>query len=461
MATGIDLTGLTLNPIEVQDIKDFIIERVFERPEFAQIHGRFETGIQMQTQIVFASQFGKTGLKKAAACTRQTSSPESTLTQKYWNPVGIEDTLVVCAAELNGLFKAYFSKIQEYRDLYDITGSDLEIFYAILLEESMVQTIWRAAWFGDTTVAVSSEVQASVTCVDNPLLVITAVPAGTYGNGITFEISDVAAGAASITVVGTHLDVKLTGVAKTITDLQALIAATPAAAALITASGAGATVLIVETPLVTTVGGTDTPGLASAADVKFYDYFDGLWEQIFDAVTALTIERVTITENATISSKAAQLALSAGAAVAYFKSIKNAADSRLRSNPDAQLLVSRELYDNYVEYLEDKGVVYDINILQDGLQSVKWSGYDVVNMETIWDLSSREDFENNTDGLAYYLPHRIVFTVPNNIPLGTLNENDFTELEQWYNQDERQNKTAFGFTLDSKELEEYMIVVGY
>jgi len=461
MATGVDLSGLTLEPIEVQEIKDFIIERVFERPEFKQIHGSFQTGIKMQSQIVFASQFSKTGLKKAAACTRQTSSPESTLTEKYWNPVGIEDTLIVCAAELDGLFKAYFGKIQKYRDLYDITGTDLEIFYAILLEETMVQTIWRAAWFGNTSVAVASETNASVTCVDNPLLIVNAVATGAAGNGITFEISDVAAGAAAITVTGTAIDVELTAGAKTITDLAALIAATPAAAALITVAGAGATTLIVEAPAVTTIGGVDVPGLASAADVKFYDYFDGLWEQIFDAVTATTIERIAITENSVFTSKSAQLALADGAAVAYFKSIKNASDSRLRSNPNAQLLVSREMYDNYVEYLESKGIVYDINIVQDGLQSVKWSGYDVVNMETIWDLSSREDFENNSAGISYYLPHRIVFTVPENIPLGTLNENDFNELEQWYNQDERQNKTAYGFTLDSKELEEYMIVVAY
>lgn len=461
MATGIDLSGLTLEAIEVQEIKDFIIERVFERPEFQQIHGRFETGIQMKTQIVFASQFGKTGLKKAAACTRQTSSPESTLTQKYWEPVGIEDTLIVCAAELDGLFKAYYSKVQSYRDLYDITGSDLEIFYAILLEETMVQTIWRAAWFGDTAVAISSETQAAVTCVDNPLLVITAVPAGSYGNGITFEISDVAAGAAAITVVGTHLDVELTGAAKTITDLIALIATVPAAAALITASGAGATVLIVETPLVTTIGGTDTPGLASAADVKFYDYFEGLWEQIFTAVGAATVNRVTITENAVLTSKVAQLTLAAGAAKAYFRSVRNAADARLRSDPIAQMQVTRELFDNYKDGLEDAGAAFKVELTLDGLPSISYDGYNIINMETIWGLASREDFENNTDGLAYQLPHRIVFTVPNNIPLGTLNENDFNELEQWYNIDDRENKTAYGFTLDSKLLEEYMMVVGY
>lgn len=358
---GIDLTGLTLNPIEVDDIKDFIIERVFEHPQIQAIHN-IETGVKMQEQIVFAGQFGKTGLKKTTSCDRQTSGAESVLTQKYWLPVGIEDTLIICQAEVNGLFKAYYSKIQKYKDLYDITGTDMEIFYAIMIEESMVRTIWRAAWFGDTAVA---------------------------------------------------------------------------------AAGAG------------------TVGLVSAANVKFYDYLDGLWKQIFAAVTATTVERVTITENAVTASKAAQLALASGAAVAYFKSVYEAADVRLRSNPDAKMMVSRELFDNYLDYLEDKGVAYDIDIMQNGLKSLKYRGIDVVNMETVWGLDSREDFVNNTTDNVYYLPHRIVFTDRFNIPIGTLNENDFSELSQWYNEDERKNKTAYGFTEDAKVLEEYMITVAY
>lgn len=359
---GIDLSGLTLNPIEVDDIKEFIIERVFEHPGIEQIHGRINTGINVQLQIIFASQFGKTGLKKAASCDRQTSDPESVLTEKFWNPAGIEDTLTVCQATVDALFKAYYTKVQNYRELYDITGSDMEIFYAVLLVESMVRTIWRAAWYADLSVA---------------------------------------------------------------------------------AAGAGAA------------------GLASAADVKFYDYIDGLWEQIFDAVGAASLSRVTITENAVTSSKAAQLALLANAATGYFKLIYTAADSRLRSDPNAQILVTRELFDNYIDELETAGKAYDINIVQDGFQSVKWRGYQVINMENVWGLSSREDFLNNTTNNVYDLPHRIAFTVPGNIPIGTLNEDDFDELEQWYNIDERKNKTAYGFTEDAKLLEEYMMVVGY
>lgn len=359
---GINVAGLTLNPIEVQDLQDFIVERVFTKPAFEAIHGRFETGVKMKQQIVFASQFGKMGLKKAGTCDRQTSAAVSTLTEKFWEPVGIEDTLVICEAELNGLFKAYYSKIQNYKQLYDITGSDLEIFYAILVEEAITNLVWRAAWFGDTAVAAS---------------------------------------------------------------------------------------------------GAATEGLASAANVKFYDYFNGLWKQIFAAVTATTVKRVTITQNAIITSKANQLALAAGAAKAYIRSVYDLSDSRLRSDPNAQFLVTRELYDNYKQGLEDAGAAYDVSLTLEGLPMISYDGKKIVNMETIWGLDAREDFENNSTDNVYYLPHRIVFTVPNNIPLGTLNESDLTELEQWFNRDERKNKTAFGFTLDSKLLEEYMITVAY
>lgn len=359
---AIDTSGLTLNPIEVQSISDFIVERVYRRPVFEAIHGRFEEGVNVKQQIVFATQFGKMGLKKAASCTLQTSGAQSVLTEKYWDPKGIEDALIVCQADIDALFKAYYSKIRNYRELYDITGSDLEIFYAILIEEAIVNTIWRAAWFGDTAVA---------------------------------------------------------------------------------QSGAG------------------TAGLILAADVKFYDYLDGLWKQIFAAVTATTVKRVTITQNAITTSKANQLALAAGAAKTYFRAVKDLADSRLRSDPRAQFLVTRELFDNYKQGLEDAGAAYDVTLTTEGLQTIRYDGNDIVNMETIWGLSSREDFENNSTDNVYYLPHRIVFTVPENIPLGTLNSGDFDALDQWFSKDDQQNKTKIGFTLDAKLLEEYMITVAY
>jgi len=362
MASGIDLSGLTLNPIEVQEIKDFIVERVFERPEFQAIHGTFKTGVKMKEQIVFASQFGKTGLLGDATCTRKTSGAKSTLTQKYWTPAGIEDTLIHCNAELNSLFKAYYTKIQNYRERYEIQGTDLEIFYSILFEEAMVATIWRAGWYADLNVA---------------------------------------------------------------------------------AAAAG------------------TAGLVAAGDIPYYNYIDGLWAQIFDAVTATTVKRYTIALNAQVT-KAAQLALTADIAKdTYFEGILALADARLKADPNAKLFVSGEIWENYRKSLQKAGENFTIEYTTEGFRQLNWNRYPVVNMETIWDLDSREDFVDNTTNNAYDNPNRIVFTVPENIPLATLNENDLNALEMFYDPIARNNYLGYGFSFDSKLLEGYMMVVGY
>lgn len=72
------------------------------------------------------------------------------------------------------------------------------------------------------------------------------------------------------------------------------------------------------------------------------------------------------------------------------------------------------------------GTAYDINILQNGLQTLKYRGRIVINMETIWDADLQADFVNNTTNNAGYLPNRAVFTYATNIPIATLNEGDLT-----------------------------------
>lgn len=362
MASGIDESGLTLEPIEVQDIQDFIVERVYNRPEFSAIHGPIRQGIKMEEQIVFAGKMGKTGRLGDATCTRKTSGAESVLTEKYWTPKGIEDTLIHCNKELDALFKAYFGKIQKYRENYEIEGSDLEIFFSMLFENTIVETIWRAVWYADLNVA---------------------------------------------------------------------------------AAAAG------------------TPGLVTAGNNVYYNYFDGLWAQIFDAVTATTLKRYTIALNAQ-TTKAAQLALTADIAKdTYFEGVLALADPRLKADPNAMFLVTGEIWENYRQSLQSIGENFTIEYTQEGFRQLRWNRYPVINMETIWDLDTREDFVDNTTNNAYDNPNRIVFTVPENIPIGTLNNGDFNELEIFYDKIARNNYMGYGFSLDAKLLEEYMMVVGY
>jgi hypothetical protein len=128
---------------------------------------------------------------------------------------------------------------------------------------------------------------------------------------------------------------------------------------------------------------------------------------------------------------------------------------------NAKFYVSRSIFDNYKKYLRDTGEAFTLEYLMDGMATLTFDGYQVVNMETVWDKDLRAKFVANTDDGTYYLPNRIIFTTPANLAVTTLNDNDMSELESWYNQDDRVNKMAFGYTLHSFVLEPYMMVAAY
>ena len=360
MAAVLDLTGLTLTAKESSDFQKFVVERVFSRPELKKLHGVF-TGVTMKEQIVLASQLSKTGLKGDSTCTRKTSGAKSTLTQKYAEPIGIEDTIIHCQAEVSGLFKAYYDKIKSYRERYEIEGTDEEVFLSILLVEAIQATIYRAAWLGNATV--------------------------------------------------------------------------PTAAAAVA-------------------------GLVAAGNAKFYNYFNGIWEQVFTAVIATTIKKYKITENDGVT-PAAQLTLAAGRSIEIFEEILLLADPRLKAEPTAQFYVTNAIFENYRQYLQSKGENFSIGYTMDGLPTLKWNGKEVVSMETVFEIDLHADFVDNTTNEALYLPNRVLFTIPANIPIMTLNENDFTALEAWYERKDRTFYMSYGFSLDAKVLEEGMIVAAY
>ena len=136
-----------------------------------------------------------------------------------------------------------------------------------------------------------------------------------------------------------------------------------------------------------------------------------------------------------------------------------AVDYESTNSSDSRIV--RRNFENYRQYLQKTGGAYQISLITDGIPFLMWNGVKIINMQIIWDLILRADFEKDSTNHLYYLPNRVVLTVPSNIPYGTLNENDFTELESFYDILTRQNYMALGFTLDAKLLEGYMTVVAY
>lgn len=360
MASVINVDGLTLSPEEMGEFKEFIYEKTYNRPELRMIHD-VQGDIKMKDQIVFAGLLGLMGLKGDSSCDRKNSGASATLTQKYWEPQGIEDTLIQCNKELSALFKAYFTRIAAYKERYEIEGSDLKVFLMIVIEDAITTLIWRASWFADSAVAV-------------------------YASG--------------------------------------------------------------------------TEGLLVAGSIPSFNYFDGLFKQIDTAVTAGDVARYTVAENA-LTDPAAQTAITTARAVEILKNVTNNADSRLRQDPNRKFLVTRAIWDAYEEYLTSQGVDSKVDYTMEGFSIIKYKGAEVVNMENVWSTNIAYFGADSDEVGMLARPNRVVLTTKANIPLGTLNENDISDVEFIYDNIERKNYIGFGFDLDAKLLEDYMISVAY
>jgi len=191
----------------------------------------------------------------------------------------------------------------------------------------------------------------------------------------------------------------------------------------------------------------------AGTNLGLFNQFDGLWKQIFaDA----NIPRITIAENSGTTYAAQALAADEGFNI--LKGMYNNADARLLGNVGAQFLVTRSIYDNYLDYLEgaqkNGGL---ITISEDGKQTLSYRGIPVIIQNEFDRLQNL--YQN--DATVVFRPHRAVLTTPSNIPVGTLSETDLQSLESWYEKKDKANYVDYAYFLDAKFLESYMAVVAY
>ena len=385
MATVIDLSGLTFNPKDVDSFGKMIFEDVMKRPKLTEVHEIIE-GVIFNEKILYASLLSKTGLKAGTDCNIRTSGAQSRVSEKLWTPVGIEDTLIQCTKQMNPLFKAYKSTIKEYREEYKIKKwdakwitinqdnlstddvTDIATFLVILFAESMLATVWRAAWFGDTAVAAANS---------------------------------------------------------------------------------------------STSGTISTTNETAAEKIKFYNYFDGLFKQAFTGVANSTIQQIVIPENANTTDVTTQLTLEDGRGLEILKTLKSKAGAGIKSDAEVSYKVSGEIFDNIENSLITMGASYNIDIVQNGLPTLKYLGANIIDMRTIWDTVSREDFANDTTDNVYNLPHRAVLCSKKIIPIATLNSGDFSKIEVFYNNDTQEHKERYGFSLDAKIVKDDLFIIAY
>jgi hypothetical protein len=184
-----------------------------------------------------------------------------------------------------------------------------------------------------------------------------------------------------------------------------------------------------------------------------WNQFDGLWKQVFaDAA----VPRYTIAENS--GATYALQVLAAGESENILRGIYEGADSRLLGDADAQILVTRSIWDNYLTAIETKQATGGIiERLEDGTISMKYRGIPMILMNE-WDRTIRKYQDDLT---VHFRPNRAVMTTPSNIPVGTLSETDLHNFESFYDKKDKTNYVDYGYFLDAKFGESYMASVAY
>lgn len=352
MATKIDVSGLTLNPEEAQQISEAVNEKVFIQGELSQVHD-IHMGVSMNTQIVFINNLDVGG-EALTSCT-PVEQDGLTMTQKNWTPTLVAGRFTHCANDLNVLLKIFKRAQKVEPDFYDrIDSEEMGLLMAKIIDALKV-SVSAKAWLSDTAAAIQ--------------------PGGNF------------------TIVGFN--------------------------------------------------------------AGLWDQFEGLWKQIF-AIAAADLPRYTITENAGVTYVLQELA--AGKAQTILQELYAQADSRLISDPEAQFLVTRSIWDNYLittETTQGNGGI--LTRQEDGTINLNFRGIPVVKMNE-WDRTIRKYQDDLT---VHFRPHRALLTSPANIPLATLSETDLHNLESFYDRTLKSNIVDYGYFLDAKFLENYMGSVAY
>jgi hypothetical protein len=192
-------------------------------------------------------------------------------------------------------------------------------------------------------------------------------------------------------------------------------------------------------------------------DIDKINGIDGLWKQIEVAIPSGDANHVNIAKNEAASYVLQTLA--ANEAETILKSMYAKADSRLLTDPELKFMVSRSLYENYMETLETRqgnGGITQYG--EDGNPILKFRGITIVNMGNLWDVFIKDNMDNGT---KLNNPHRALLTVKANIPIATVNENDLSSLNPFFAPYQNLNVIDAAFNLDVKLLEKYLAIAAY
>lgn len=183
---------------------------------------------------------------------------------------------------------------------------------------------------------------------------------------------------------------------------------------------------------------------------------DGIWKQIFkDDAGAKAIKRIVIDEN-NAASFAAQMTLGTDTAYNVLTAVTRGLDPEYYSMSN-EINITPDLWNNYIDFIKLKGGGYDVSMYTNGVKTLMFDGFKV-NVRYDW-KQYIEKYQKLTN--TYVLPHRVIFTRKENLPIATSDTQSFSDLDIFYDKKDKKIYADVAWKLDAKVLLEKAIVVAY
>ena len=210
----------------------------------------------------------------------------------------------------------------------------------------------------------------------------------------------------------------------------------------------------------------DSPAgvITNGVDITDYNIIEGLWEQIYAAVALNSARKtVAITKNAgvTYALQAFDATDTTNKVVhSYLQSVIDNADTRLSEQESDVILVTKSVFDQYKKELKTYTAIlpsYEMVLNGVPTSGLTFDGIPIIRMD-LWDRTIRADYDNGT---VWYKPHRILFTVKENIPVGVDGMKGASSFSSFYLPKEETTNWKGAYKIDTKLLKEYLFATAY
>ena len=190
----------------------------------------------------------------------------------------------------------------------------------------------------------------------------------------------------------------------------------------------------------------------------YFTLTDGIFKQLYTAVTAGTTNRVTITANSQ-STKAAQMAGISSEAVDVLDSMINNAAPALRQQPDQIIYVTQSFADGLEAQLLKTyyGSELHWTALFDGIKETSYRGIKVRVLPQLDEII--QSYEGTAN--AYNLPHRAIYTTEHNLALGVNGTDEFGRLRISFDETTLLNHIYATDKMGVLVVDEAMAVIAY